>query len=158
MVERFTTMLDCVDIGFLPNGLLDDVPNPTQIRATRVGGVDVNKSRIRAALHRVLALAIAPEGFTVAQLTSKVQAMTGQDDTGYSTREAAYDLPKFRAKGLVVKPGWTRRYQVPTAAARCITALRSYRASPRPASARSHSSPAPPRAGRRRPSGRCSSR
>jgi hypothetical protein len=128
MVDRFTTMLDCVDIGFLPDGLLDDLPNPTQIRATRVGGVDLNKPRIRAALHAVLALTIAPEGFTNTRvLASKVHAMTGQDDNGYSTRQAAYDLRKLRGKGLVVKPGRTRRYQVPTEAARCITALLALR-------------------------------
>jgi hypothetical protein len=44
------------------------------------GGVDVNKPRIRAALAAVLALAVAPDGFTVAQFTTKVAAMTGQTD------------------------------------------------------------------------------
>ena len=60
MVDRFTTMLDCVDIGFIPDGILDQLPAPSQIGATRVGGVDVNKTRIRAALAAVLALAVAP--------------------------------------------------------------------------------------------------
>lgn len=127
MVDRFTTMLDCVDIGYLPDGLLDDLPAPTRIGATRVGGIDVNKLRTRNALHAVLALAIAPDGFTVADLAHKVQTMTGQDTTGYSTRQAAYDLRKLRGKGLVVKPGRTRRYQVPTEAARSITALLTLR-------------------------------
>jgi len=39
----------------------------------------------------------APEGFTVAELTDKVHSMTGQSD--YSTRQAAYDIRKLRAKG-----------------------------------------------------------
>jgi len=43
MVDRFTSMLDCVDVGFLPDGILDQLPAPSQIGATRVGGVDVNK-------------------------------------------------------------------------------------------------------------------
>lgn len=60
MVDRFTTMLDCVDVGFLPDGMLDELPTPSTIGATRVGGVDVNKPRIRAALAAVLALAVAP--------------------------------------------------------------------------------------------------
>jgi hypothetical protein len=68
MVDRFTTMLDCVDVAFLPDGLLDELPRPCQIGAARIGGVDVNKTRIRATLAAVLALAVAPEGFTVAQL------------------------------------------------------------------------------------------
>jgi hypothetical protein len=65
MVERFTSMLDCVEIGFLPDGTLD----------------------------------------------------------GYTTRQGAYDLRKLRGKQLVTKPGRTRRYHVPEAAARTITAL-----------------------------------
>jgi len=37
----------------------------------------------------------APGGFTVADLAAKVQAMTRQ--TGYTIRQAAYDLRKLRA-------------------------------------------------------------
>ena len=48
--------------------------------------------------------------------------MTSQNDD-YSIRQASYDLRKLRAKELVVKPGRTRRYQVPPEAARTITAL-----------------------------------
>ena len=56
MVDRFTTTLDCVDTTFIADGLLDRLPAPAQIGATRVGGVDLNKPRIRAALAAVLAL------------------------------------------------------------------------------------------------------
>jgi len=76
----------------------------------------VNKARIRATLTAVLALAVAPEGFTVAQLAAKVHTMTGQTCQEYSTRQAAYDLRKLRGKQLVVKPGRTRRCHVPAAA------------------------------------------
>jgi hypothetical protein len=127
MVDRFTSMLDCVDIGFLPEGILDQLPLPSQIGATRVGGVDVNTPRIRAALAAVLALAVAPEGFTVAQFTAKVQSMTGQTGKDYSIRQGAYDLRKLRGKGLVAKPGRTRRYHVPEDAARTVAALHAVR-------------------------------
>ena len=43
MVDRFTTTLDCVDHTFIADDLLDRLPTPTQIGATRVGGVDLNK-------------------------------------------------------------------------------------------------------------------
>ena len=127
MVDRFTGMLDCVDVGFLPDGVLDELPLPSQIGATRVGGVDVNKTRIRAALAAVLALTVAPDGFTAGQLAAKVQTMTGQTDSEYSTRQAAYDLRKLRGKQLAVKPGRTRRYHVPPEAARTIAALTALR-------------------------------
>ena len=127
MVDRFTTMLDCVDIGFIPDGILDQLPAPSQIGATRVGGVDVNKTRIRAALAAVLPSAVAPAGFTVAGLTAKVHALTGQTESDYTTRQGAYDLRKLRGKQLVAKPGRTRRHQVPQDAARTITALLALR-------------------------------
>lgn len=127
ITERFTTMLDCVDIGFLPDGLLDQLPTPTQLGATRVGGVDLNKPRQRNALAAALALSAAPGGFTVAEFTSKVHAITGQAETDYSVRQAAYDLRKLRGKQLIDKPGRTRSYHVPTHAARTIAALLTLR-------------------------------
>jgi hypothetical protein len=52
MLERFCTMLDCVDVGFIPHGILDELPQPSQIGATRVGGVDLNKPRTRVTTRR----------------------------------------------------------------------------------------------------------
>ena len=60
---------------------------------------------MRDALRAALALAPAPNGFTVAEFTAKVHALTGHDHTGYSVRQAAYDLRKLRGKQLVDKPG-----------------------------------------------------
>jgi hypothetical protein len=113
MCQRFCAALDCVDIGFLPDGTLDQLPLPAQLGASRVGGIDVNQPRIRAAPAAVLALAPAPGGFTVADMTAKVHAMTGQTHATYNTRQAAYDLRKLRAKQLVAKPARTRRYYLP---------------------------------------------
>jgi len=121
MCERFCTMLDCVDASFIPGDTLDQLPLPAQLGATRVGGIDLNKPRMRAALSAALALAAAPGGFTVADFTATVQAMSGQ--AGYTTRQAAYDLRKLRGKALAVKPARSRRYQIPPQAARAITAL-----------------------------------
>jgi hypothetical protein len=125
MVERFTTALDCVDVSFLPEDTLDELPLPSRIGATRIGGIDLNKPRIRSALAAVLALSAAPGGFTVTDLATKVHTMTGQ--TGYTTRQAAYDLRKLRAKNLIVKPGRSRRYHLPPQPARIITALLTLR-------------------------------
>ena len=120
MVDRFTSMLDCVDVAFLPDGILDQLPQPSQIGAVRVGGLDTNKPRTRAAMAGMTALAIAPDGFTVAELATQVRSLTGTD---YTIRQAAYDLRKFRGKQLVVKPGRGHRYLVPADAARTITGL-----------------------------------
>ncbi len=122
---RFATTLDCADIAFIADGLLDELPLPSQLGATRTGGIDLNKPRIRAALAAALALTPAPHGFTVAEHAARVRAMTGQ--AGYTIRQSAYDLRKFRAKNLITKPGRTRRYHVPPQAARAIAALLALR-------------------------------
>jgi len=125
MVDRFTTTLDCVDHTFIGDDLLDRLPAPTQVGVTRVGGVDLNKPRIRHALSAVLALSAASGGFTVAEFTAKVHAMTGH--TGYTTRQAAYDLRKLRGKNLITKPGRTRRYHLEPQTAGTIAALLTLR-------------------------------
>jgi hypothetical protein len=121
MASRFATTLDCADTSFLADGILDELPLPARIGATRTGGIDLNKPRMRAALAAALALTAAPHGFTVADLAAKVQTMTRQP--GYTIRQAAYDLRKLRGKHLIIKPGRSRRYHVPPAAARTIAAL-----------------------------------
>jgi hypothetical protein len=125
MADRFATTLDCADIGFLPDTVLDELPLPAQTGTGTIAGVDLNKPRIRAALSAALALAPAPGGFTVAEHAAKVRTMAGHD--GYTTRQAAYDLRKLRGKQLIDKPGRTRRYHVPPDGARTIAALLTLR-------------------------------
>jgi hypothetical protein len=125
MADRFATALDCADIGFLPDGILDQLPLPARAGPRRIAGIDLNKPRIRAALSAALTLAPAPGGFTVAEHAAKVRAMPGHE--GYTTRQAAYDLRKLRGKQLISKPGRTRRYHVPPHAARTIAALLALR-------------------------------
>ncbi len=62
MADRFATALDCADTGFLPDGVLDQLPLPSRAGATRIAGADMNKPRIRAALSAAPALALAPAG------------------------------------------------------------------------------------------------
>jgi hypothetical protein len=62
MVDRFTSMLDFVELGFLADGILDQLPTPSKLGATRTGGLDINLPRVRAALTATLALAVAPQG------------------------------------------------------------------------------------------------
>ena len=123
MLERFLTTLDCVHVAFISDQTLDQLPLPSQVGKTKVGGVEVNNLRIRNALTAVLALGPAPTGFNVAQLAAKVRAMTGQSASDYTVRQAAYDLKKFRGKALISKLGATRRYQVQPPAMRAIAAL-----------------------------------
>jgi hypothetical protein len=47
ITDRFATTLDCADIAFIADTTLDDLPLPSQLSATRTGGIDLNKPRIR---------------------------------------------------------------------------------------------------------------
>ena len=114
-------------IAYLPDGTLDQLPAPANLGETRIGGIDTNQPRMRSALAAALALAVAPQGFTVAEFTAQVQAITGQTPENYSVRQAAYDLRKLRGKQLIIKPGRTRRYHVPGDAARTIAAILTLR-------------------------------
>jgi hypothetical protein len=125
MADRFATTLDCADTGFLPDGVLDELPLSAQAGTRRIAGIDLNKPRIRAALSAALTLAPAPGGFTAAEFTAQVRHHTRNDR--YTTRQASYDLRKLRGKQLIDKPGRTRRYHVPPRAARTIAALLALR-------------------------------
>jgi hypothetical protein len=128
MLDRFATALDCVDIGFIADDqILDQLPQSSQLGKSRVGGIDLNQPRMRNALRAVQALAIAPKSFTAAQFTGKVRSLTGLTEADYTTRQTAYDLCKLRAKALISKPGRSRRYVVPPAGARTISALLTLR-------------------------------
>ena len=121
MAENFCTTLDCIDTSFVPDGLLDELPQPSMIAATRVGGIDINHARMRTTIAAVTALAVAPSGFTVADLAAKVHKITGSP--GYTPRQAAYDLRKLRAKALVDRIGRSHRYRVRPDAARVLVGL-----------------------------------
>jgi hypothetical protein len=82
---------------------------------------------MRAALSAVLALGPSPLGFGVTHFRAKVLSMTGQSDSEYSARLAAYDLKKLRGKHLITKMGRSRRYQLSPSSMRTIAALQILR-------------------------------
>jgi hypothetical protein len=130
IVARLTAILDralrtvqWMDRAFIADETLDRLPTPAQLGKTRVGGIDIGQARMRTVLAAIIALALAPRGFTVGELTTKVQEIGGQACRDYGVRQAAYDLKQLRAKQLVEKPGRSRRYQVLDQGLRTITAL-----------------------------------
>ena len=123
MLERFLTTLDCVDVAFISDDTLDQLPLPSRLGRTRVGGVDLNKPRTRMVLAAVLALAASPTGFSVSELAANITSKTAHGDLAYTRRQAAYDLKKLRAKGLITKLGRSRRYTGQPHALRAIAAL-----------------------------------
>ena len=103
ILERFLATLDCVDVSFISDETLDQLPLSSRVGKVRVGGIDLNSPRMRAALSAVLALGPSPMGFGVTQFRAKVLSMIGQSDADYTPRNAAYDLKKLRGKQSIAK-------------------------------------------------------
>lgn len=120
ILERFLSVLRSVDISFIDSGTFENWPLPSKIACTRVGGINVNQYRIRTVMKAVIALSINPRGFTASELAYKVREIMGCD---YSSRQASYDLKKFRGKELVSKIYRSHRYEASTDGLRTMSAF-----------------------------------
>jgi DNA-binding transcriptional ArsR family regulator len=123
ILERFLNAVGCMDACFVSDETLETLPQPAQVGQTRVGGIDLNKPRMRRVAEAVLALSPSPAGFTASDLARQVRAMGGQPELEYGPRRAAYDIKKLRAKGMVRKIGVSRRYESAPEGLRAMTAL-----------------------------------
>lgn len=123
ILERFLNALGCINACFVSDDMLEKLPEPAQIGQTRVGGIDLNKLRMRRVAEAVLALSASPAGLTASDLARQVRSMSGQPETEYGSRRAAYDIKKLRAKGMVRKIGKSRRYEPVPEGLRALTAL-----------------------------------
>lgn len=121
ILARFLDSLYCLEACFIADSTLENLPAPTKLGKTRVGGLDINKPRTRLVLDSVLSLSTSPRGFTASDLTSRTKELGGPSD--YSARQAAYDIRKLRAKRLVKKLERSRRYQPTLEGLRAIAAL-----------------------------------
>jgi len=123
ILERFMDALSCIDQCFIADRLLEQLPTPSQVGKTKVGGIDLNKSRMRWVIEAVIALSPSPGGFTASELASQVRALSKQSESDYGPRRAAYDLKKLRGKEIVRRIGQTRRYESMTKGLRAMAAL-----------------------------------
>ena len=120
ILNRFLNALHGIDIATISGDSLDELPKPSQVGRTRIGGVDINQPRMRSVLQATLALSVAPQGFQCADLAAKVQEHIASP---YTSRQAAYDLKKLRGKNLVRKIDNSRRYEPVPEGLREMTAL-----------------------------------
>ena len=123
ILERFLNAVSCMDACFVSDDTLENLPLPAQVGQTKVGGIDFNKPRMRRVAEAVLALSTAPEGFTASDLAHKVRAMSGEAESEYGLRRAAYDLKKLRGKALVRKIVSSHRYEPVPEGLRAMPAL-----------------------------------
>ena len=123
MLERFMQALSCIDQCFIGDEMLEHLPFASRVGKTTVGGIDLNKPRLRHVTGAVIALSASPNGFTASALAEQVRAACHQSTPAYSSRQAAYDLKKLRGKQIVRRIGSTRRYEPIPSGLRAITAL-----------------------------------
>jgi hypothetical protein len=123
ILERFMEALSCIDQCFIADRMLEQLPTPSQVVKTKVGGIDLNKPRMRRVVEAVIALSPSPNGFTASQLAGQVQALSKQSPSDYGARRAAYDLKKLRGKKIVRRIGRTRRYESLPKGLRAMAAL-----------------------------------
>jgi DNA-binding transcriptional ArsR family regulator len=119
VLERFADALSCIDQCFIADDILEQLPAASRVGKTTVGGIDLNKTRMRAVVEAVTALAASPNGFTASDIAARVRERC----TPYGPRHAAYDLKKLRGKHIVCRVGHTRRYEPLASGLRAITAL-----------------------------------
>jgi hypothetical protein len=123
ILERFLEALSCLDRCFISDGALDQLPTPSLVGRTRVGGIDINRPRMQRVICGLLALSASPGGFTASQLAEHVVEQTALTEYRYSPRQASYDLKKLRGKEMVVRIGKTRRYEASPEALRALSAV-----------------------------------
>jgi len=111
ILERFLKVLRGVDVSFIDNGRLDNWPLASKVGQTRVGGVDVNRPRMRAVMEGVMGLSVNPRGFTASELAGRVKEILGNSVADYHARQASYDLKKLRGKDLVRRVKHSRFYE-----------------------------------------------
>jgi hypothetical protein len=123
ILERFMNALSCIDQCFIADRMLEQLPAPSQVGKTTVGGIDLNKPRMRWVIEALIALSPSPGGFTASELASQVRVLGKQSEAEYGPRRAAYDLKKLRGKKVVRRIGQTRRYESLPRGLRAMTAL-----------------------------------
>ena len=111
MLERFADALSCIDQCFIADDMLEHLPAASQVGKTIVGGIDINKARMRHVVEALIALSPLPNGFTASELAARVGVLVGHGQSPYGPRPAAYDLKKLRGKHIVHRIGNTRRYE-----------------------------------------------
>src|ERR1700680_5196128 len=103
--------------------MLEHLPLASRVGKTLVGGIDLNKARMRQVVEALIALSPSPNGFTASDVAVRVRALSKQSPCQYGPRPAAYDLNKLRGKHIVRRIGHTRRYEPLPTGLRAMTAL-----------------------------------
>ena len=106
IMGSFLSNIDHAHIATIQDGGFEQITNPTLTGKNRLAGIDFNKNRIKHVAIVLLALSMKPGGFTSKDLSNEM----AQFNSSYTSRNASYDIKKYRGKGLVKKVVGSIRY------------------------------------------------
>ena len=80
--------------------MLEEFPTPSRVGTTKVGGIDLNKPRMRWVVEAVIALclSLSPHGFTASELAREVRVLSNQSTS--SGLKAMVALVVLRNKAI----------------------------------------------------------
>jgi len=84
ILERFIDALSCIDQCFIADRMLEELPAPSSLGKTKVGGIDLNKARMRWVVEALIALCVSPleaQGFTSSELARQVRLLSNQSES-----------------------------------------------------------------------------
>src|SRR6201988_3549346 len=77
-LERFADALTCIDQCFIADEKLERLQVASQVGKTIVGGIDLNRARMRQLVEALIALSPSPNGFTASDVAARVRALSKQ--------------------------------------------------------------------------------
>ena len=85
ILQRFMDALSCIDQCFIADSMLEELPAPSSVGKTEVGGIDLNKARMRWVVEALIALGVSPSarGFTASELARQVRLLSNQTESDY---------------------------------------------------------------------------
>jgi transposase-like protein len=60
ILERFMDAFSCIDQCFIADSMLEELPTPSSVGKTKVGGIDLNKARMRWVVEALIVLCVSP--------------------------------------------------------------------------------------------------
>jgi hypothetical protein len=104
ILQRFMDALSCIDQCFIVDSMLEELPAPSSVGKTEVGGIDLNKARMRWVVEALIALGVSPSarGFTASELARQVRLLSNQTESDYGPqgryRPSGEEQEKHRRK------------------------------------------------------------
>ncbi len=119
-MESFLSNIDHAHIATIQDGVFEEITNPTLTGKNRLAGIDFNKNRTRQVAIILLALSMKPGGFTSNDLSNE---MAQRFKPGFTSRNASYDIKKFRGKEMVEKINGSIRYVLTEKGVKTISSI-----------------------------------